>query len=140
MEHSSGDGMAPEWVCHLHEEEPVHGNRRADPATAQGNRLVPGRTRRQDRHRLPARQPLRDRQDHAVARRHRPHHRGTHISIDHLLIDDIPRRPPHPTEHNLGDRLRALSRLSEDDLTSLLHMLDALVAEKSLKTLAEGIS
>jgi transcriptional regulator with XRE-family HTH domain len=62
------------------------------------------------------------------------------ISIDHLLIDDIPRRPLHTAEHNLGDRLTALSEISGDDLNSLLHMLDALVAKNRLKTLAGGIS
>lgn len=62
------------------------------------------------------------------------------ISIDHLLIDDIPRRPLHAAEHNLGDRLTALAELSGDDLASLLHVLDALVAKNRLKTLAGGIS
>lgn len=60
------------------------------------------------------------------------------ISIDHLLIDDIPRRPLH-AENNLGDRLTALNELSGDDLASLLHMLDALVAKNRLKTLAGGL-
>jgi hypothetical protein len=40
-----------------------------------------------------------------------------------------PRRPPH-----------RLSEISGDDLASLLHMLDALVAKNRLKTLAGGIS
>jgi transcriptional regulator with XRE-family HTH domain len=62
------------------------------------------------------------------------------ISIDHLLIDDIPRRPLHAAEHHLGDRLAALAELSGDDLASLLHMLDALVAKNRLTTLADGIS
>lgn len=61
------------------------------------------------------------------------------VSIDHLLIDDIP-RPLHATEHNFGDRLAALDELSGDDLASLVHMLDALVAQNRLKTLADGIS
>jgi transcriptional regulator with XRE-family HTH domain len=61
------------------------------------------------------------------------------ISIDHLLIEDVP-RPLHAAEHDLGDRLTALSELSGDDLPSLLHVLDALVAKNCLKTLAGGIS
>ncbi|HET9894328.1 MAG TPA: helix-turn-helix transcriptional regulator [Streptosporangiaceae bacterium] len=65
---------------------------------------------------------------------------GLNISIDHLLINDIPRRPRHAVEHNLGDRLTALSELSGDVLASLLHMLDALVAKNRLKTLAGDIS
>jgi hypothetical protein len=47
--------------------------------------------------------------------------------------------PLHAAEHNLGDRLNALGELSGDDLASLLHMLDALVAKNRLKTLADGI-
>jgi transcriptional regulator with XRE-family HTH domain len=62
------------------------------------------------------------------------------VSIGHLLIESIPRRPVHAAEHNLGDRLAALDELSGDDLASLLHMLDALVAKNRLKTLAGGIS
>lgn len=62
------------------------------------------------------------------------------VSIDHLLIDDIPRRPLHTAEHNLGDRLANLNELSDDDLASLLHMLDALVAKNRLKTLAAGMN
>lgn len=59
------------------------------------------------------------------------------ISIDHLLIDDIPLRPLHAAEHNLRDRL---GELSSEDLNSLLHMLDALVAKNRLKALAGGVS
>jgi transcriptional regulator with XRE-family HTH domain len=62
------------------------------------------------------------------------------ISIDHLLIGDIPRRRRHAAEHNLGDRLAAPGELSGDDLASLRHMLDALVAKNRLTTLAGGIS
>jgi hypothetical protein len=61
------------------------------------------------------------------------------ISINHLLVDDVP-RPLHPAEHNLGDRLTALSELSGDDLALLLHVLDAVVAKNRRKTLAGGIS
>jgi len=58
------------------------------------------------------------------------------ISIDHLLIGDVP-RPLHVAEHSLGDRLTALSEVSGDDLASLLHVLDA---KNRLKTLADGTS
>src|SRR6185437_16144343 len=58
------------------------------------------------------------------------------VSIDHLRIDDIPRRPLH----GLGDRLDAMDELPGDCLASLLHMLDALVAKNRLQTLADGIS
>jgi transcriptional regulator with XRE-family HTH domain len=62
------------------------------------------------------------------------------VSIDHLLVDDVPRRPLHAVEHNLGNRLAALDELSEEDMASLLHMVDALVAKNRLKTLAGGVS
>lgn len=62
------------------------------------------------------------------------------VSIDHLLVDDVPRRPLHAVEHNLGNRLSALDELGEDDLASLLHMLDALAAKNRFKTLAGGIA
>jgi hypothetical protein len=39
----------------------------------------------------------------------------------------------------LGDRLAGLSELSGDDLATLQHMIDALVAKNRLKTLASGI-
>ncbi|HEY5397574.1 MAG TPA: hypothetical protein VIL16_19480 [Trebonia sp.] len=51
-----------------------------------------------------------------------------------------PPPPPHAAENSLGYRLANLVELSEDDLASLLHMLDALVAKNRPKTLAEGIS
>jgi hypothetical protein len=66
--------------------------------------------------------------------------RALNISIDHLLIDDIPRRPLHAAEHNLGDRLTALAEPSGDDLASLLHVLDALVAQNRPKPIDGGIS
>ncbi len=62
------------------------------------------------------------------------------VSIDHLLIDNVPRRALHVVEHNLGNRLAALDEINEEDLASLLHMLDALVAKNRLKALAGGIS
>jgi hypothetical protein len=40
----------------------------------------------------------------------------------------------------LGDRLANLTELSGDDLASLLHRLEALVAKNRFKTLAGGIS
>jgi hypothetical protein len=51
-----------------------------------------------------------------------------------------PRRPLSAAEHDLGDRFTALGEPSGDDLASLLHMLDGLVAKNRLKTLADGIS
>lgn len=62
------------------------------------------------------------------------------ISIDHLLIDGIPRRPLHAAQDALGDRLAAVAELPPDDLAALLNIIDGLVAKNRLKTLAGGLS
>jgi transcriptional regulator with XRE-family HTH domain len=62
------------------------------------------------------------------------------ISIDHLLIDTVPRRPLHAAEYALGDRLAAVAELPPDDIASLLNVIDGLVAKNRLKTLAGGLS
>lgn len=60
------------------------------------------------------------------------------VSIDYLVIDDMPRRPLHVADHGLGDRLAALAELDDDDRNNLLSMLDALITRKRLKALAGG--
>ena len=62
------------------------------------------------------------------------------ISIDHLLIDDIPRRPLHNAEDALGDRLNTLGELGADDLHLVTSFIDALVTKNRLRTLASDIS
>jgi transcriptional regulator with XRE-family HTH domain len=62
------------------------------------------------------------------------------ISIDHLLIDDIPRRPLHSAEDVLGDRITSLGELADDDLHLVTSFIDALVTKNRLRTLAGGIS
>lgn len=62
------------------------------------------------------------------------------VSIDHLLIDDIPRRPLHSAEDVLGDRLASLGELGEEDLHLVLSFIDALVTKNRLRALAGGIS
>jgi transcriptional regulator with XRE-family HTH domain len=62
------------------------------------------------------------------------------ISIDHLLIDGIPRRPLHAAQDALGDHLAAVGELPADDLASLLNIIDGLVAKNRLKALAGGLS
>jgi len=62
------------------------------------------------------------------------------VSIDHLLIDGIPRRPLHAAEDVLGDRLAALGELADEDLTLVLSFIDALVTKNRLKALAGGIN
>jgi hypothetical protein len=62
------------------------------------------------------------------------------VSIDHLLIDDIPRRPLHSAEDVLGDRIGALGELADDDLHLVTSFIDALVTKNRLRTLAGGLS
>jgi len=40
------------------------------------------------------------------------------VSADHLLFDDVPRRPLHAAEDALGDRLAVIGELSADDLAA----------------------
>jgi len=58
------------------------------------------------------------------------------VSLDYLLVDNVPRRRLHAAEHALGDRLAAVAELSEEDLASLLNVLDGLVAKSRLRALA----
>ncbi|MEA2685084.1 MAG: hypothetical protein QOE93_279 [Actinomycetota bacterium] len=58
------------------------------------------------------------------------------VSADHLLFDDVPRRPLHTADHALGDRLAVIGELSPDDLSSLLNVVDALVAKSRLRAMA----
>ncbi len=60
------------------------------------------------------------------------------ISIDYLVIDDIPRRPLHLDDHGLAERLAALAELDQADRDSMLSVLDALITRKRLKALASG--
>jgi len=62
------------------------------------------------------------------------------VSIDFLLLDDVPRRPLRMEDGELISRLRDISTLSEEDRTSLLHVLDALVAKNKLKALAREVA
>jgi transcriptional regulator with XRE-family HTH domain len=62
------------------------------------------------------------------------------VSIDHLLVEGIPRRPLHSAEDALGDRLAAVAELPGDDLASLLNVIDGLVAKTRLRALAGGMS
>ncbi len=62
------------------------------------------------------------------------------VSLDYLVIDDVPRRPLHTADHGLGTRLADISELSEEDRASLLNILDALVTKSRLRILAGGTS
>ena len=62
------------------------------------------------------------------------------VSLDHLVFDDIARRPLHAPENILGDRLAAIAELNDDDRSSLLNVIDGLVTKSRVKTLAGGVS
>lgn len=57
------------------------------------------------------------------------------IGLDHLAIDDIPRRPLHLDEHGLADRVAQLSELDHEDSDTLLRVLDAFLTRKRLHAL-----
>ncbi len=63
------------------------------------------------------------------------------VSIDFLLLEDVPRRPllavAHTTE--LAERIMGLDSLSEDDERSILHMLEAIQAKNRLKEIAAEV-
>ncbi|MCW2943019.1 MAG: hypothetical protein JWN00_6004 [Actinomycetia bacterium] len=60
------------------------------------------------------------------------------MSIDRLFMDDIPRRPQHTNEHNLGDRLGDQAELSHGGLAPLLDMPHAVATKNRIKTFAGG--
>ncbi len=62
------------------------------------------------------------------------------VSIDHLLVEGVPRRPLHSAEDALGDRLADVGELGAEDLHLVLSFIDALVTKNRLKALAGGIS
>jgi transcriptional regulator with XRE-family HTH domain len=62
------------------------------------------------------------------------------VSIDYLLIDDIPRRPLHTAEDVLGDELADLAELDTEDLALVRTFVAALVTKTRLKALAGTIA
>jgi len=62
------------------------------------------------------------------------------VSLDYLVVDDVPRRPLHVADHGLGARLTDIGELPDEDRAALLNVLDALVTKHRLKTLAGGIN
>lgn len=60
------------------------------------------------------------------------------VSIDYLVIDNMPRRPLHVDDHGLTERLAALSELDQADRDSMLSVLDAMITRKRLKALANN--
>lgn len=62
------------------------------------------------------------------------------VSVDHLLLEDAPRRPVTLEDKELFDRLRGLTTLNEDDRVALIHVIDALIAKSQVKALAQKLT
>jgi transcriptional regulator with XRE-family HTH domain len=60
------------------------------------------------------------------------------VSVDHLVVDDAPRRPLHSPHNALADKLADLATLDPDDQAALLKVLDALVMKHKLQALTGG--
>lgn len=60
------------------------------------------------------------------------------VSLDHLVFDDIDRRPLHAPEHALVGRLANIAELPEADQRALLDHLDALLTRTRLRTITSG--
>ena len=61
------------------------------------------------------------------------------VSVDHLLIDDAPRRPLLEPASKLTEKIMHLENMSEEDEASLLHVLSAIEAKNKLKSLMREI-
>jgi transcriptional regulator with XRE-family HTH domain len=61
------------------------------------------------------------------------------VSVDHLLFDDAPKRSLHEPTSKLADKVMHLGKISEEDESSLLHVLSAIEAKNKLKSLMAEI-
>jgi hypothetical protein len=50
------------------------------------------------------------------------------VGVDHLLLEDAPRRPLHEPAGKLAEKIMHLDNLSEEDEASLLHVVSAIEA------------
>lgn len=62
------------------------------------------------------------------------------VSTDYLLLEEAPRQTLKAENSSLLNRLEEIDRLSEQDRTSLLHILDALVLKSRLKSMTTNLS
>ena len=61
------------------------------------------------------------------------------VSLDFLLVEDVPRRPLDLHLSKLAERVLNLGALSDEDERSLLHFLDSIEAKNKLKSLAAEV-
>ncbi len=62
---------------------------------------------------------------------------GWHL-VQALLLEDAPRHP-FTLENGFAERLHDLKLLSDEDKTTLVHVLDALLAKGRIKSFAQGV-
>jgi len=62
------------------------------------------------------------------------------VSVDHLVFEDVARRPLHAPGHGLGERLADIGELNAEDRAHLLSVIDAFVTKNRLRALAGGSS
>ncbi len=60
------------------------------------------------------------------------------VSLDHLVFDDIARRPLHANQDVLGDRLNAIAELDSEALAALTNIIDALITKSRLRAITGG--
>lgn len=61
------------------------------------------------------------------------------VSVDHLLIDNAPRRSLHEPASELAEKIMHLENMSKEDEASLLHVVSAIEAKNKLKSLMQDI-
>lgn len=61
------------------------------------------------------------------------------VSTDYLLLESAARRLPVLPSNGLLERLQGIEELSEEDKTSLLHILDALLVKNKVRALAQHV-
>ena len=61
------------------------------------------------------------------------------VSLDYLLMEEISRRPLFLDYEIVVDRLQEMSNLTNDDINTMLHILEAISAKNRIVTLAKGV-
>ena len=65
--------------------------------------------------------------------------RAFDVSVDHLLIDDAPKRALHEPANKLTEKIMHLENMSEEDEASLLHVESAIEAKNKFMSLMQEI-
>lgn len=65
--------------------------------------------------------------------------RAYDVSLDFLLLEDVPRRPLNTKISRLTERAMSLGPISDEDERTLLHLLDSIEAKNRFKELAAAV-